>query len=163
MTFLKCTAQWLNLLGEGTNNYFATNCLSYQFTIVISGVKSIFWINLSKQRGVLLSITLVCLILDLQYFQKWLFYYINRQHFFLYCPVRPTLAKLNLSAIKSSCKMEFMITLSHHRQTLSSYEILSLKMAVLIEILRFFQFQHLKYPTSICSKGHFLVKMTTFI
>ena len=48
----KGNAQWLNLLEEGTNNYFAANFLLYETATVISGVKSILWIILGKQRGV---------------------------------------------------------------------------------------------------------------
>ena len=59
------SAQWLNLLEEGTNNYFAANFLLYETAIVISGVKLILWIILGKQRGVLVSISLVWLISDL--------------------------------------------------------------------------------------------------
>ena len=53
------SAQWLNLLEEGTNNYFAFNFLSCEITIVISDVNSIFWIILGKQRGVLECTSLV--------------------------------------------------------------------------------------------------------
>ena len=98
------TAQWLNLLWEGTNNYFAINFLSFFFAIVNSGVKSIFWIYLSKWRGVFgvpysgfADFTLFGL-------HKWLFSYINRQHNLQYCPVQQRLGKVELSAIKHSGK-----------------------------------------------------------
>ena len=72
-TFLSTNAQWLNSLGEGTNNYFTVIFWSYNLNIAKSGVKSIFWIYLSIQRSVLKSITLVWLSLQFLGFRNGCF------------------------------------------------------------------------------------------
>ena len=61
------------LLGEGTNNFFTLIFRSYNFGIVKSSVKSIFWIHLSIQRSVLEYITPVWLSLQVFGFRNGCF------------------------------------------------------------------------------------------
>ena len=152
------SAQWLNLLEEGTNNFFAANFLSHKSTIGI-WCKIIFFEYFGQAQrcfGVHQSG-----LAEFRYFwlQKWQFSYINQQYFLHYCPVQQGLGRVEVIAVNYLGEKGFMIIYSHHCATPCSFGILSLKMAVLIGILSFFPDQYPKYPTSTNCLGHCLIKL----